>query len=470
MLSRRRPCVPRAAATLAIALVTACSTADLPTDPPAAPSAPELAIATFGITTIGQPEEGIRPAGINDQGLVVGTLAPDGAVWRVFQWSNGGIQVLPTSSANGGIGFGQNAFGLAVGIDGPEAVVWEHGTRSALVDPDAGATPLVAMAASNSGQIVGWRELTGISKRLGLVWTGKTDQHPVSLLTLEGRDASPDDMNDAGMIVGAINGLGAAVWSDKLAVPQLLPDPDGHGVCDEDGNAAAINERGEIVGECGDSPQQQRAAYWPSKDAQAVALGHGSATAINDLGQIVGVLNDRPTLWNREAGQLRAYDLGSASSEPGLIRVTGVNNTGQVVGMHFTSAGPIAMVWRIPIRLDLDLVPGSSANAVRIKGSGSVGAVILGSRWFRAADVDPATLTLGNDDGFDAPVVADRRGKYPAPSDVNRDGFPDLTIQFDKAALIRNGDIAVGDRTLVLLGRTKDGKQVRGTDVVHVTP
>jgi hypothetical protein len=456
---------------LAVALVAACSTTDLPTDPSSAtPPVPQLAIATFGVTTIGQPEEGIRPSDINDQGLVLGILAPPGgAVWRVFQWSNGGIQVLPATSPNGAIGFAQNAFGLAVGVDGGEAVAWENGTRTVLVDPDAGGRAVVAAGVNPAGQIVGYRELSGILKRTGLVWTGKTDQHPASLATLQGLDATPSDINGAGTIVGAVNGAGAVAWSDKLAEPKLLPDPDGHGDCDDDGTASEINERGEIVGFCGPS-NQPRGAYWATKDAQPVALGNALVTGINDLGQIVGTLDDRPTLWNREAGQLRAYDLGSASSLPGLIRVTAVNNTGQVVGMHFTSTGPIAMVWRIPIRVDLDLVPGSSANALRMKGGGSVGAVILGSRWFRAADVDPATLTLGNDDGVDAPSLADKRGRFPLPSDVNRDGFPDLTIQFDKAALIRNGDIAVGDRTLVLLGRTKDGKPVRGTDVVHVGP
>jgi hypothetical protein len=149
-----------------------------------------------------------------------------------------------------------------------------------------------------------------------------------------------------------------------------------------------------------------------------------------------------------------------------------VNNQGQAVG--FAEAGElsaVAIMWTIPVRAALDILPGSAGNSIKLGGGSSTVAVaILGSRWFRAADVTPASLTLGDDDGLDTPVARKKSAPLARLTDVNRDGFPDLVAEFDKRQLRNNGDLAAGAQTLFLLGRMQSGTHLRGADVVAVAP
>jgi hypothetical protein len=53
----------------------------------------------------------------------------------------------------------------------------------------------------------------------------------------------------------------------------------------------------------------------------------------------------------------------------------------------------------------LDLAPESPGNKIRLGGGGILSIAVLGSRWFRAIGVDPASLTLGDEDGLDTPIA-----------------------------------------------------------------
>ena len=58
---------------------------------------------------------------------------------------------------------------------------------------------------------------------------------------------------------------------------------------------------------------------------------------------------------------------------------------------------------------------------------------------FDAAEVDPATATLGNNDGSDTPVATKKKGKPEAKfKDVDRDGDDDLRLQFKTKELEKN--------------------------------
>jgi hypothetical protein len=83
--------------------------------------------------------------------------------------------------------------------------------------------------------------------------------------------------------------------------------------------------------------------------------------------------------------------------------------------------------------------------------------------------VNPATLTLGNDDGVETPVARRSSGVNAKLADVNKDGVKDLVAEFDKRQLMNNGDLPLDAHTLVLLGRMGDGGHVRGVDAVQVT-
>ncbi|MGH7628877.1 MAG: hypothetical protein ACREOF_05730 [Gemmatimonadales bacterium] len=81
----------------------------------------------------------------------------------------------------------------------------------------------------------------------------------------------------------------------------------------------------------------------------------------------------------------------------------------------------------------------------------------------------PASLTLGGDDGLETPVARRKTGPIAKLTDVNRDGFVDLVADFDERAMMNNGELAAGISPLVLLGRLKEGKHIRGTDVIQAT-
>jgi probable HAF family extracellular repeat protein len=90
------------------------------------------------------------------------------------------------------------------------------------------------------------------------------------------------DINDAGKIVGYIEGDGGATWKNgmtKLTVAGEIPD--------------AINKRGDIAGDKGGNGSRSRTAYL--RDADGVhplgKLEDGKASysdAVNDLGHVVG--------------------------------------------------------------------------------------------------------------------------------------------------------------------------------------
>jgi hypothetical protein len=90
----------------------------------------------------------------------------------------------------------------------------------------------------------------------------------------------------------------------------------------------------------------------------------------------------------------------------------------------------------------VDVVPASAANTINLDSRGTVSVAVLGSRWFRAADLDPVSLTLGNGDGLETPVA-----------------------RKSSAQLVTNSDLSP-PLALTALGRLRSGKHIRGADVV----
>jgi uncharacterized membrane protein len=464
---------PLAAALAAV--LTACGDDGPPTAPdvgtrPIHPR-PELSVVQFGITQIA----GSGPIGavaINDLGQIAGTRFGSGPA---FIWTSGSLADLPLGpgqSANDPIDL--NASGTAVGfVYGDEtAAVWQDGSVTQLNGITTGATR--AWGINDRGEIVGSQTILG----LPLYWTSKDDPVPAVLQTLGGI-AGPRGINNAGVIVGTgTDAVGsifhAVVWETPSAEAVILKSFDGT-PCR--GTATDVNELGAIAGQC-----DERAAYWTNRLALPVRLpspidASSQALALNDLGQLVGSTpgpgGSVPALWMREGSGFRRFDLGGLAPEQ-VGEATGINNTGQAAGTtgdQGDGAGggvPQGVVWTIAIQATLDLVPGDASNQLRL--GRRVSAAILGSPWFQAAKVDPASLTLGNDDGQDTSIDQNRK-LVPAATlvDANRDGYLDLVADFDGQRMAANGDLALGTQTPVLLGRLKDGNHIRGTDVVQVT-
>jgi len=457
------------------AALTACADAGAPTAPTGAmaPSGPARTVVNFGFTQIGTPGTAASAVAMNDAGQVAVTTRPVSLDLAAL-WVNGSMQLLlggPGSVSTTPADI--NALGTVVGMDraafGTPAV-WENGVYTALpLYPGGGGA--TASAINDLGRIVG-------NDGQGLFWADKSVAAPLRLQSYTGLTFTYD-INNAGMIVGESSVIGssavtprAVIWTSETAALQPLAGFASGTLCEGDNaRASAINEMGEIVGQCPSTGGAVHAAYWANKDALAVDLdllaGFSIAKGINELGQIVGTAGDltpHATLWSREAGTFRSFDLGVPSGSPSSNGIA-LNNTGQAVLVNGDQvAVDQSFLVSIPMRAAIDLDPSSTANAIKL-GKGTVTVAILGSRWFRATDVDPASLTLGNDDGLDTPVAMKKGAPSAKLTDVNRDGFLDLVADFDEGALMNNGDLVVGTQTLVLLGRTKTGAHVRGTDV-----
>lgn len=196
-----------------------------------------------------------------------------------------------------------------------------------------------AFGMSEGGDIAGHhQECSGANADQGFVWlsTGTA---------LELGRGRPRDVNDAGLVVGAVPYSGhveGGVWQGTTL--HALPSPSG-------GRAFpyAVNSAGAIAGtDYGDpqDPRSARATLWtgPPNALEPRSLGtlggeSSQAFGINDHGSVVGTAkdsagNDRAFLWTA-AGGMR--DLGTLGGTTSVAH--GINDRGQVVGWSTDALG-----------------------------------------------------------------------------------------------------------------------------------
>jgi probable HAF family extracellular repeat protein len=231
---------------------------------------------------------------------------------------------------------------------------------------------------NRSGEVVGTADKTSKSGAYlgsdGFLWTGTT---PLDLGLFY-----PAWINDTGDIAGhcettagcVLDGTtcasGAACVLTNGTFTQL-PNPPGIGC----GAAIAINNSGEVLGACGDSQSDSRAAVW--ENGRPVDLGtlggaQTSAAALNNLGQVVGWSGTsngavHPFLWQNGTmtdlgvsffpaaindhgaivGDEYVYDNGALHDLNTLIPsgttyqiqyATAINNNGQIVAQAYDTA------------------------------------------------------------------------------------------------------------------------------------
>lgn len=119
---------------------------------------------------------------------------------------------------------------------------------------------------------------------------------------------------------------------------------------------------------------------------------------------------------------------------------------------------------------NIDIRPESDTNPINADSKGLIPVAVLTTDLFDASSVDPASVTLGNDDADDTPV-AQKRGKsgnlMVEVADVDFDGDSDLVLYFQTQALIENGDLTAATTVLYLNGLV-DGTPFRDADRVTV--
>jgi len=112
-----------------------------------------------------------------------------------------------------------------------------------------------------------------------------------------------------------------------------------------------------------------------------------------------------------------------------------------------------------PREVLIDIKPGSPSNPVNLRANGVLPVAILATSEMDPRTVDPLSVRFGRNE------VTEAHGKGHL-EDVNRDGRVDLLLHFN----ISQAGILPDDRAACLAGRTVDGREIRGCDLVTITP
>ena len=275
-------------------------------------------------------------AGLNDTGQVAGCgMAPDGTAAALI-WSPGaGAQVLGHFYDYGfSIGAGINNSGQVAGTSSYQPFLWSGGTMANLCNTP-GCVSGTAAGINNSGQVVG--SYSDVNSSLaGFVSSGGITQRLAGLPG--GTFAAAQAINNSGLIAGYGDGVGddgvsrvyAMLWSGST-VQSLGMLPNGYG-----SQAYGINNLGQVVGAA--PTQDGGGAFLWSSDTGMQNLrslydgGQSEAYGVNDFGQVIGWADGDVVLWSN--GTLIDLSMLPEVQASGwwLIKATGINNAGQIVG------------------------------------------------------------------------------------------------------------------------------------------
>lgn len=233
-----------------------------------------------------------------------------------------------------------------------------------------------AASINNSGQVVGWSQVTPGTARRASVWQNGAPAE-LGLPDFE-YNRFATSVNDSGVVVGYsdFSPLGNGSQMDSFharAWHQGQVTDLGQGV------AKGVNNAAQIVGHSYSAgAQAPQATIWQNGTATHLAsigtapnaFAYSYANAINDAGQVVGYsagpdFSDHATLWQN--GQ--AIDLVDPM-DWGYSYAYDINNHGAVVG----SKNDQAIIWRDGLAFNLGTLAGvepdalSSANAINDAG------------------------------------------------------------------------------------------------------
>lgn len=164
---------------------------------------------------------------------------------------------------------------------------------------------------------------------------------------------------------------------------------------------------------------------------------------------------------------------------PGTYTVTyNVSDDAGNPAVEVTRTVEVKVPTSTTIPVAIDIKPGSDQNSINLgsKGKGKaatsnakIPVALFSTEDFDATLVDVSTVTLGDLEMEDTPVVLKKNGEYQAAAeDVDGDGLMDMVFHFARATLLANGDVTEASEYLYLTGSLVDGPDIEGMDAVRV--
>jgi hypothetical protein len=159
-----------------------------------------------------------------------------------------------------------------------------------------------------------------------------------------------------------------------------------------------------------------------------------------------GILDSTSNWWGHSSGPSGGV----------LDPITGIpaNGVGDTIteNVHFDPW--LANPYGIPIKISIDIKPGSFPNSLNPRSKGVIPVAVLTTDTFDAATVDGSSIRFAPDEA--EPV-------HYALEDVDWDGDLDMIFHFRT----QKTGIKCGDTEATLIGEKVDGKQITGTDSIR---
>jgi uncharacterized membrane protein len=431
---------------------------------------------------------------INDSGQVVGcgdtNFVSDGRVWKAFVANQNGIQPLFTGDDSRSSANAINKQGVIAGYKNGKAFLL--GSDNAFKDLGvvAGDPLSWGIGINNASKPVGYGASEGVYER-GVLWEivdtqgnyGKTD-----LGNLGGSLTRAASINDSDQIVGNTtdvrgssrafrwqrDGNGKGVMKDLGALPGF-----------SDSAANRINNKGEVIGyslkyDSYGNPIVH-ASLWKNDipiDLESLNSNYSVSYGINDATIVVGMRLvgegvESAFIWDATNQMRDLNSLVPPKSGWILAAAYAINNKGQIVGYGYKDGSANASAFLLtpppidepdgPFDLSIDILPWNSHNRVNWMARwGLIPVAILSGVDFNAPrEVAKKSLKFGRTGHEDSLAFC-----APWNFDVNRDGRKDLICYFHEGP----AKFQCGDQEGILNGKTKDGEEFVGRDLIEVVP